>query len=216
MPNFSKKRKCTFIYPLMNLGCKGLFRLVLSRLFSINHYFVLKLNLNSLSSYPIKREPSGDVSIINSEDLQMIKETIKLLGSDDRREILARIQFYERGFQNCYIMKVNNKIAFIQWLIYPSENNTIRKYYKRIFYPLHSKQVMLENAFTFPEFRGYGYLSYVSRYLLNIAKMDGYKSAIGYVKKNKIASLNEFLLMGFKIIKLLKEQKIAGLIYRNL
>jgi len=76
--------------------------------------------------------------------------------------------------------------------------------------------VILENACAFPEVRGFGYLAFVSRELLTQARQQGYKSAIGYIKKEKIASLNDFFGMGFKITKILREQKLLGKVMRNL
>ena len=176
----------------------------------------MKLNLKSVGQYTITREPPGNLSIMSYKDLQIIKKSIKVLGPNDRKEILARIQFFEKGFQNCYVMKVKDTIAYMQWLINPSENYLLEKYFKKIFYPLHNKQVMIENAFTYPKFRGYGYLPYVSQNLLDIAQEQGYKSVVGYIKINKIPSLNDFYKMGFKVTQLLRERKLLGSIYRNL
>ncbi|OQX94399.1 hypothetical protein B6I21_09505 [candidate division KSB1 bacterium 4572_119] len=203
-------------YMIGSLGGYSLIQLALDRLFSINHYYVMKVNLKRLSDYPLKRNPSGELSLLTVDDLTKIKQHVRKYKSNIRREILARIQFYERGFHNCYVMKIDNKIAYFQWLIYPNENENIRKYFKRTFYSLQDQQVMIENAFTFPEFRGRGYLPYVSRLLLNKAKNDGYKSAIGYIKNDKITSLNEFFKMDFKVIQYLREVKLAGRVFRNL
>ena len=199
-----------------SLGVHGLIQLLLDRFFSINHYYVVKVNLKNLSDYPLKRDPSGELSLINEEDLLKIKQHVKNYTVEDRREILGRIHFYERGFRNCYVMKVDNKIAYLQWILYPDENENIKKYFKNTFYSLSGQQVMIENAFTFPEFRGRGYLPYVTRLLLNKAKEDGYKSAIGYIRTDKITSLNEFFKMGFKVTQYIREIKLFGKIYRNL
>lgn len=199
-----------------SLGGRGSVLLILDRLFSINHYYVMKVNLKNLIDYPLKRNPSGDLSLLNAADLLKIKHSIKKYRAEDRREILGRIHFYEQGFHNCYVMKLDNKIAYLQWIIYPVENELIKKFYKNVFYSINGQQVMIENAFTFPEFRGRGYLPYVTRLLLNKAKKDGYKSAIGYIRTDKTTSLNEFFKMGFKITQRLSEVKIFGKIHRNL
>ncbi len=203
-------------YMIANLGGRGLIQLLRDRFFSINHYYVMKVNLKTLSAYPLKRNPSGELSPVNERDILKIKQHIKKYTAEDRREILGRILFYERGFRNCYVMKVNNKIAYWQWLLYPDENENIKKYFRNTFYSLNRQQVMIENAFTFPEFRGRGYLPYVTRMLLNKAKEEGYKSAIGYIRTDKVTSLNEFFKMGFKITQYIWELKLFGKIYRNL
>jgi len=176
----------------------------------------MKVNLQTLSDYPLKRNPTGKLSPASEDDFLEIKQLVETYSTEDRREILGRILFYERGFRNCFVMKVDSKIAYFQWILYPDENVNIRKYFKNTFYSLNEHQVMIENAFTFPEFRGRGYLPFVSRLLLNKAKEDGYKSAIGYIRTDKITSLNEFFKMGFKITQNIWELKLFGKIYRNL
>ena len=201
---------------MSNLGGRGLIQLLSDRLFSLNHYYVMKLNLKDLNEFPIKRKPFGELSLLNEADLLKIKQSVKKYSLEDRRETLGRIHFYEWGFHNCYVMKVNDKIAYFQWMLYPDENENIKKHFKNVFYPLKEHQVMIENAFAFPEFRGRGYLPYVSRLLLNKAKEDGYKSAVGYIRTDKITSLNEFFKMGFKVTQYIREIKLFGKIYRNL
>ena len=203
-------------YMITNLGGRGLVQLLVDRFFSINHYYVMKVNLQTLSDYPLKRNPTGKLSPASEDDFLEIKQRVETYSTEDRREILGRILFYERGFRNCFVMKVDSKIAYFQWILYPDENVNIRKYFKNTFYSLNEHQVMIENAFTFPEFRGRGYLPFVSRLLLNKAKEDGYKSAIGYIRTDKITSLNEFFKMGFKITQNIWELKLFGKIYRNL
>lgn len=210
------KIKSKLYFIMDSLDEYSIFQLLLNRLYSVTYYLVIKINLKFLTEFPLKRTPPGELSLLTSDDLIFIKQNIKSYGQSDRKEILARIQFYEQGFRHCYIVKVNNKIAYLQWLIYASENHLIRKYYPKIFFPVKENQVIIENAYTFPEFRGMGYLPYVSRLLLKKAQDKDCYSAIGYIKIHKIASLNEFYQMGFKTIRLLKEIKLIGFKHRNL
>ena len=75
---------------------------------------------------------------------------------------------------------------------------------------------MLENAFTFPRFRGLGLLPVVSAELLTIARDQGYKYAIVYIQKNQIVALNVFVNLNFKIRKMVREYKIFGITKRML
>ena len=201
---------------LQNLGGSTLFQLLLSRIFSKNYYYDVKLTLKNMKQYTLSREPAGEISILNAQDLKLLKNSLKSLSPVDRKELLARILFYEQGFQNCYVLKIDGNIVYLQWILYPSENDIINKYFKNIFRPLHDKEVMIENAFTYPKFRGLGYFPYVTLYLLNMAKKQGYTSAITYIKHDKIMILNELYKMGFKITQLIRERKFLGFIYRKL
>jgi len=191
-------------------------RLMLKRFLSLNHYYILKRGLASLdkeertlSNFVIKK--------MDNNDLEDIIKKIKMLDSVDKQEIVSRVIFYNAGFNNCYVVRnQNGEIAYMQWLIYPSENTVIKKHFQRIFYPLKVGQVMLENAFTFPKFRGLGFMPVVTSRLLNIAKEEGYKFAIIYVRKDRIVSINENFKNGFKITKMIKEYRFMGITKRML
>lgn len=205
-----------YLFTLSRLGLKNTLKLSLGRLCSVNHFYILKRNLVSLFNEN-KTRLAITVNKINCDDVSELVRTVKSLDRDSKREVVARLLFYKAGFKNCYVAKTrNDEIAYLQWLVYPTENALIKKYYPNTFYGLRKNQVMVENAFTFPRFRGLGLMPAVTLVLLNIAKEDGYKSAIGYIRKDKIASLNEFVKLGFKITKIVKEYKVVGITKRSL
>jgi hypothetical protein len=41
------------------------------------------------------------------------------LDSEGRREVLARLNFYQNGSKNCYVIRSGNEIAYLQWIIFP-------------------------------------------------------------------------------------------------
>ncbi len=150
-------------------------------------------------------------------DITEIRDNLKSLGPIDKKELILRLFFYEAGFKNCYVARnTKGQIVYLQWLIYPYENVIIKSRFGSRFYPLKEKEVMLENAFTFPRFRGLGLLPSVSAQLLDIARQDGYASCITYIRKDQIVSLNEFTRLGFKITKLVREFKFLGVTRRML
>jgi hypothetical protein len=113
-------------------------------------------------------------------------------------------------------MRHGDDIAYIQWIIFPTENHLIIRNYSGRYYPLTAKQVMIENAFTFPRYRGRGYFLSGTMQLLELAKNSGHSSAICYIRKDRIVPLNEFTQMGFKIIKMVREYKLFGKVWRTL
>lgn len=204
-----------FYLTLSHLKLRHTLALSLNRLYSVNHYFILKRNL----SLPLTNGIRIAVTLRKADDADMreIVECLDGLDGESKKEIIARLVFYKAGFQNCYIARTKkNEIAYFQWLIFPSENQIIQKYFSRKFYPLDKGQVMIENAFTFPKFRGLGLLPGVSQKLLRIAKESGYGAAVTYIRKDKIPSLNEFIHMRFKITKLVTEFRFLGITIRAL
>ena len=129
---------------------------------------------------------------------------------DDKRELLQRIHFYECGFKNCYAMDVDQSLAYLQWIIYPSENEVIRANYSRLLLPLRENEVAIESAFTFPSFRGRGLMGNATWQLLQLAKNQGYRRAVTYVRKESLNSLNVLMSVGFTVTKLVRECKILG------
>ncbi len=119
--------------------------------------------------------------------------------------------FYNSGFKNCYVAKNNSdEILYIQWILFPHENEIISKRYKNRFLPLRENQVMLENAFTFPKFRGLQLYSQITIDLMELARKEGFRSCIVYCKSNNIIAMNELKDLGFKFTERIKERKLLG------
>jgi hypothetical protein len=201
---------------IRKLGFINVVQFVCETLFCVKYYYVLKLNLKKLNPRSVERTPRGTLVAIQPQDFEWIKTHLKNLPRHARREILSRINFYNKGFHNCYVMKTGDDVACLQWLVEPKENPVIREFYKRMFYPLHETQVMVDNVFTFPQYRGRGYQSIISRNLLELALDRGYTSAIVYIQNDRISTLNDFFDMGFKITKRLYQMRILGVTFRNL
>ena len=212
----SKRKFDNIFFVLKHLGFLSILKLISSYLLTINHCYILNCNLKSIISFSLLRNPTGKLRKLESNDLKILKDCLNKLNYNDKKELLSRILFYQNGFDNCYIFLINGQIAYLQWLIYPSENTIIDKYYKKNYYPLRKNQIMIENAFTFPNFRGRGLFPFVTQSLLQIAKDQGYKSVVSYIKKNNIISLNEFIKMGFKITKIIGDYKLLGTAWRKL
>ena len=203
-----------FIFKI--LGFSKSFRLFMSRLFSIKHYFVAYAKISEIKESRHLRSPLGTLALIQPSDIQYIKNQLCNMSPDDKSELIIRILFFLNGFKHGYVFRIRDKIAYMQWLIYPHENSIILKKYRKKYYQLMSNQVMIENAFTFPEFRGQGLLPMITKKLLDIARVDGHEYAVSYIRKDKIASINEFLKLNFKIRKLIAEYKVLGIAWRTL
>jgi|ERR1051326_829465 ribosomal protein S18 acetylase RimI-like enzyme len=198
-----------------NLRPRKLFRLVARNLADINHYYCLEIRLNGQLASTQLRLPNRELVLLAENEVHLLKQQLPCLSDEDSKELLARILFFERGFKNCYALKVDGSIACLQWLVYPQENELIRRWFKRRFTTLKPKQVMLENSFTFPRYRGFGLMQYVSTELLLAARTQGYSGAVCYVIKENFNALNQLIQIGFKIRKLVREYKVLGQVWRN-
>jgi hypothetical protein len=205
-----------FLFTLTNLGYKYTFKYSAKNILFLDHYYILYLNLSSLKT-PTKSRFNYALRLAQKSEFEDLIENLPEFDLDARKEIISRIFFYQAGFKHCYFVRTTNgQLAYMQWLIYPDENEIIAKNFRSRFCPLKANQIMLENAFTFPKFRGLGLLPGVSAELLTMARNQGYKNAIVYIQKNQMASLNEFVRMNFKIRKIVREYKIFGITKRTL
>jgi len=198
-----------------NLRPRKLFQLVARNLADVNHYFALEIKLNGQLVTPHIRLTNRELVLLTESEVESLKQQLPSLNDEDSKELLARILFFERGFRNCYALKVDGAIACLQWLVYPQENELIRAWFKRRFTTLKPRQVMLENSFTFPRYRGFGLMQFVSTELLLVARGQGYSGAVCYVIKENLNALNQLIQMGFKIRRIVREYKVLGQVWRN-
>ena len=113
------------IFILSNLGIKESFKVIMKNIFSYNHYYILNANLKSIKLFQ-KTRIKYSLKKIEENEISEIREMLPSLSPKDRKEILIRLSFYNSGFKNCYIARSKKgKIAYIQWIIYPHENEMI-------------------------------------------------------------------------------------------
>jgi ribosomal protein S18 acetylase RimI-like enzyme len=204
------------LYILRVLGPTTSLKLLGSRILSINHYYVLRKNLLEPpnKAHPIKNKM--EVAPISRGDVHEILASLDACCPAEKKDVLAYLLFYQSGFKNCYVMRRDENVAYMQTLIFPSENSLIKEKYRGKFYPLKDSQVMIENVFTFPPFRGLGCFQSGTTQLLELARAKGYRSALCYVRKDRVAALTDLVNMGFKITKMMPEYKVLGRVWREL
>lgn len=204
------------VWVFANLGFKEFFKLVLLHTATVNHFFILHANLSSKKFIKNVRI-NYYLNKVDEKDIDEITSQMKTFSANDKKEIIVRLFFYLSGFKNCYIARsIKGEIMYMQWIIYPNENEIIERFYLNRFKLLKKNQILLENAFTFPRYRGLGLFAAVTSDLLQKSKDEGYKGAIAYIRKNALDSLNEFFKQGFKLNAIIREYKILGMTKRML
>lgn len=198
------------------LGMRGMSELLVDRFFSFNNVFILQKSLSTAVA-PNPHRMQLSISKIDERDWDDILKQAQSLDVESRREILARAFFFRNDFRNCFAVRRGmGPIAHIQWIVFPEENDVIGSRYRGLFKPLERYETMIENAFTFPRFRGLGLYTYATRHLLNLAGELEYRKATAYVRAEKFGSLNELIAMGFSIKRVVREYKVLGVTRRGL
>jgi len=200
---------------LCQMGLRNAVYLAAKNVAYVDHYYVLRCNLADLPATP-KRLGPGKLQLLGEDDVKDVFALVPTLGSYDRRRLLSFLRFGADGFKHCYALRIDGTLAYLQWLVYPSMNNLIHQRCRRRYRLLRPDEVMLENAFTFPAYRGWGLLPSVTVELLKQAREEGFTRVVCYVRKDGTQVLNHFLRIGFKITELIPEFRVLGYVWRRL
>jgi hypothetical protein len=214
-PGDSSVRPKLIVLDLLKyLRVSEIFKLLLRSTASLQHFYLLSCSLATLPVVDLCKLGGDEMRWMSQKDVELVYNQLPELGYDDKRELLSRILFFNKGFNRCFTVKEKGALAYMQWLVFPSENEQLKRVYGSRFLPLRENQVMIENAFTFPAFRGRGFFPYVTVQILKEAKQQGYSTAVTYVKKENFKALTHFVQLGFKINRLVPEYKLFGRAWR--
>ena len=210
------KQKIQSALPVIrHLSAENLFGVMKKNIYSRRHYYLLKLNLAHHKPYSLSRRPAGELCRMTADDFEAIRQQVCHTKGKDRKELAYRVYYYQLGFKQAYCVKADQKIAYLQWIIYPEDNEMLQKQFPGRYPAIHPSQVLLENAFTFPDNRGLGYYYYISSLLLEQVKREGYKFALSYVQTDNLDSLKSTLRMGFQITQIYQERRFLGSVRWN-
>jgi GNAT superfamily N-acetyltransferase len=150
------------------------------------------------------------------EAFKKISARLNEESGQDVFEILRRVSFYERGFDACYFASTNSgEVCHMAWLLSASHNNLIQSQYPPGMSKLEEDEVLLENIFTFPRYRGKGIMTSVTIFLADLARKQGFRRVMAYVDIENKASLKGFLRAGFYSYREEKEKRRFFRIWRS-
>lgn len=102
-----------------------------------------------------------------------------------RRSLLIKAEF-----SRCFVAAgPGNRPCYMQWLIGPEENNKVQDYFKGGFPLLAPDEVLLEGAYTPPQYRGLGIMPCAMFQISEKGKETGARRAITFVHMNNAAAL---------------------------
>lgn len=187
----------------------------LKRLAYVDHFYHLTAPIARLRFPRLRRDIR--VAPATAQDLAEMERGIQALDPESRKEVVTRILFFRRGFTGCYVARNDDgELVAMQWLVRPRENALLQSRFPHVFYPLGAREVMSENVFIYPRFRGLGAFPTVKHHVLSIARDEGFHVCHSYVRKDNLVSLNGLLALGFQLQRLLTAYNLAGRSWRNL
>lgn len=205
----------TYRFVASNLGIRVPAAYALKRLAHVDHFFHLTAALARLRFPRLRHDIAFAQATEN--DLAEIVRGIPALDPDSRREVVTRVLFFRRGFSGCYVARnPRGEIVALQWLVRPRENALLQAHFPRTFYPLGEREVMTENVFIYPPYRGLGMFPTLKHHVLTKARDEGFRTCHSYVRKDNLVSLNGLLALGFQVQRLLTAYNLGGWSWRNL
>jgi GNAT superfamily N-acetyltransferase len=200
-PVMSKGRlvkKLYYAFFLVHKGGTGvLLRQFFSRVYSTSTYVWLAKDLDPAKA-PGAARTSFSLQPASPEAFQGISARLNEERGQDVFEILRRVSFYERGFDACYLALTDSgDVCHVAWLLSASHNDLIRSQYPPGTDCLREDDVLVENIFTFPRYRGKGIMLSVIQQLEDLARKQGFRRVVAYVDTTNTPSLAGFNRAGY-------------------
>lgn len=177
-------------------GVQGLYSALRTKVYWQNQFVRFHVDLTAWPITPPSSRPGVEAREGTFEELRRFRESHPGLP----------IQFYAdetHGARRFYLGLADGKIGHISWVY--STGDLVRQM------TLGPGDIMLDGAYTFPDFRGRGLLSAVERAALNDAKHEGMQNAYTHVSTDNRASLRGVWKTGFRPAGLLTWQWILGI-----
>jgi GNAT superfamily N-acetyltransferase len=197
-----------------SLGLKVPALLALRRLGSIDHYYQLAAPIERLR-FPRLR--SGlQFEVATEADFAELVSGLGQLDPASRKEVVTRVLFQRRARRGCWIGRdAEGALVSMQWLFRPADGPALQEAFRGRYEPLRADEVLIENVFVFPRYRGAGVFPTVNHAVLDLARREGFRTCAAYIRKDNVLSLNAYLDLGFRIRKLLTGYSLAGVSWRT-
>jgi L-amino acid N-acyltransferase YncA len=151
------------------------------------------------------------------EDMEEILSEAKQEVGESARELLQRKWFYDCGFRDCYVARAagSGDLCYIQWLVSSRDDSVVKRGFTKRLPRLKRDEILVENTFTFPKYRGNGVYPSAMVELADIARSRGFRRMLVYVREDNIASLKGCQRAGFKEFERIPEVKLLFLTWRK-
>lgn len=144
------------------------------------------------------------------KDMEEVLEKAATESRASAHELIQRKWFYESGFRNCYVARTSDtgELCHMQWIVSPKDEPVMRQGFKKRLPRLKEEEVLLENMYTFEKYRGNRITPSAITRLAELARNNGYKRMITYVRQDNTASLKGCQRAGFKKFEEIPELKL--------
>jgi ribosomal protein S18 acetylase RimI-like enzyme len=146
----------------------------------------------------------------SEKDIEELLTKAKTESKASAHELIERKWFYESGFCDCYVARTTDagELCFIAWLVSPKDSSVMSQGFRSRLPSLKEDELLLENCYTFERYRGNGIMPSVVGRLCELARSQGFKRLITYVRQDNRASLRAFDKLGLRKFEEIPELKL--------
>ncbi len=171
---------------------------ILRRLYSNESFFCLQYDLTQdlvLPDVPFQLT----VKKLPRDDFKKINIFYPGITSEELKRAIERLQFFTTEIPTCYAAYTTDGLPrALCWMIDSSDNDLIQSYFKGNVLDLKSSEVLCEFIYTHPDYRGSEIMSFLTLHLFSIAKEQGQKRAVAYVRSGNVGSLQGSKRIGWQ------------------
>ena len=210
-------RKMRFGALLLKTGGLGLFFHQLRRqVYSRASFIGLERDLDVERASVACRE-SYLLRLASEADMEEVQGRAKREGKAETHELIQRTWFYESGFHDCYVARSaeNGDLFHICWLLSSRDDSVVNAGFRGRLPTLKPDEVLIENAYTFEEFRGRRIYPSVLADLAEVARRAEFKRMLVYVRDDNVASLKGCFRASFRPFEQVHELKLLLYTSRN-
>lgn len=182
-------------YPTVHYAAKELLR----RMYNKEFFYGLQFDLTKDFIVPDPKIPIT-IKKLNKTDVPKILD-LKEKGINylELYERIKRLLFVKSDIPRCYVGITDQGVPCVMcWMIQYPDNDKIQSYFSGNILNLQPNEVLLEEIYTHPAFRGLNLMQYITFKLFEKASENGAQRAIAFLKSDNSASLKGSKRIGWQ------------------
>ena len=186
------------VFLIRNGHLKGVVRRIRSRVYSDRLAFGLRRDLTIPLETPDAKIPLTIRPLVESDISILLDIHTPSITSEGVEERLMRILLLQSKIPTCYVaVTPDGRPCYMQWLIGPSENDNVKKFFVDRFPLFAPDEALLEFALTLEAHRGQGIMPCAMAQIAKQAADLGARWVITFVMDDNIPSLKGCKRAGF-------------------
>jgi RimJ/RimL family protein N-acetyltransferase len=161
---------------------------------------------------PVAKDPIMVRELASTDIPLMLPEQLANIDRRERAQINLRRKLLSQNVPTCFVAidQRSSHPCFIQWAFDQSQNDFIADFFKGRFPWLKPGQVLLENAYTHPDFRGKGVMPVAMSLIADLLSGNGVREIMTFVETTNVPSLKGCLRAGFRPFVTRKDISLCG------